>query len=141
MQEHHFDLTTPDGEMPVWVMHPDGDGPFPVVLFLMDAPGMRQEIRDMAMRVATSGYWVITAQQYYREVREFNLFDREITGQGMKRMYELMGGLSNAMVDADAAAMLGHAATDPRADPSRVGVAGYCMSGPFAISVLSLIHI
>ncbi len=135
MQENHFDLTTADGEMPTWVMRPDGDGPWPVAIFLMDAPGMWQEIRDMAMRVATSGYWVITAQQYYREVREYNLFSKEVTGHDLKRMYELMGNLTNGMVDADAGAMLAHAASDPAADPTRVGVVGYCMSGPFAVSV------
>jgi carboxymethylenebutenolidase len=135
MQEHHFDLSTPDGDMPTWVMHPDGDGPFPVVLFLMDAPGMRQETRDMAMRVATSGYWVITSQLYYREVREYCLFDETPTKETLKHMYTLMNGLSNDMVDADTAAMLAHAATDTRADPRSVGVVGYCMSGPFAVSV------
>ena len=83
---------------------------------------------------------MVTAQQYYREVREFNLFGQEITGQDMKRMYELMGGLSNAMVDADAASMLERASADPRADATRVGVAGYCMSGPFAISIAATHH-
>lgn len=121
--------------MPTWVMHPDGDGPFPVVLFLMDAPGMRQETRDMAMRVATSGYWVITSQLYYREVREYCLFDAPATKETLKHMYSLMNGLSNDMVDADAGAMLAHAANDDRANEQSVGVVGYCMSGPFAVSV------
>lgn len=119
--------------MPTWVMRPDGDGPFPVVLFLMDAPGMRQETRDMAMRLATSGYYVMTSQLYYRTLREYCLFDDPEGGQ--KRMYELMDGLSNAMAAADAGAMLGHAEADPAADATNVGVAGYCMSGPFAIAI------
>lgn len=133
MQEHHFDLTTSDGDMPTWVMRPDGDGPFPVALFLMDAPGMRQELRDMAMRLATSGYYVITSQLYYRTVREYCLFDDPEGGRD--RMYELMDALPNDLVDADAAAMLGHATSDPAADATNVGVVGYCMSGPMAISV------
>lgn len=133
MQEHHFDLETTDGDMPTWVMRPDGDGPFPVVLLLMDAPGMRQETRDMAMRLATSGYYVMTSQLYYRTVREYCLFDDSEGGQ--KRMYELMDGLSNAMAAADAGAMLRHAEADPEADATKAGVAGYCMSGPFAIAI------
>lgn len=133
MQEQHFDLETNDGQMPTWVMRPDGDGPFPVVLFLMDAPGMRQETRDMAMRLATSGYYVMTSQLYYRTVREYCLFDDP---EGSRdRMYELMNGLSNTIAAADAAALLGHAETDPAADATSVGVAGYCMSGPFAIAI------
>lgn len=131
MHEESFDLTTDDGEMPTWVIHPDDGGPHPVVLFLMDAPGMRQEIRDMASRLASSGYYVMTSQLYYREVREFNLFD---DFDQRDRMFELMYGLSNSMVDSDNGALISHAAADPVADADRVGVVGYCMSGPFAIS-------
>jgi len=131
MQEQHFDLTTADGEMPTWVIRPDGDGPYPVVLFLMDAPGMRQEIRDMSSRLATAGYYVMTAQQYYRDVREYNVFE---TGD-RDRMFELMGNLSNEMVNRDAGAMIAHAASDPAANTDKIGVAGYCMSGPFAVMV------
>lgn len=135
MQEAHFDLTTADGEMPTWTYHPDTDqatnaGPYPVVLFLMDAPGMRQEIRTMASRLATAGYYVMTSQLYYRQVREFNVFE---TGD-RDRMFELMNALSNDMVDADNGALLDYARNDPAADASRVGVVGYCMSGPFAVT-------
>ena len=131
MQESHFDLTTPDGGMPTWVTHPDGDGPHPVVLFLMDAPGMRDEIRHMASRLATAGYYVMTSQLYYRDVREFNVFDNG----DRDRMFELMGNLSNEMVNSDAGAMLEYAANDPAANTSKAGVVGYCMSGPFAVMV------
>ncbi len=130
MDESHFDLTTADGAMPTWVIRPDGGGPHPVVLFLMDAPGMRQEIRDMASRLATAGYYVMTSQLYYRQVREFNVFE---TGD-RDRMFELMSNLGNGMVDADNGALIAHAADDPAADATRVGVVGYCMSGPFAIT-------
>ncbi len=129
MYESHFDLPTADGDMATWIIRPDGDGPWPVVLFLMDAPGMRQEIRDMASRLATAGYYVMTCQQYYREVREFNVFDN---GE-RDRMFALMDNLSNAMVNRDCASLIGHARGDDAADATKVGVVGYCMSGPFAI--------
>lgn len=131
MLEQHFDLTTDDGAMPTWVIRPEGDGPYPVALFLMDAPGMRQEIRDMASRLGTAGYYVMTSQLYYREVREYNVFE---TGD-RDRMFELMSNLSNEMVNRDAGSMIEHARQDPAADTSKIGVVGYCMSGPFAIMV------
>jgi len=131
MQEEHFDLTTADGEMPTWVTRPDHEGPHPVVLFLMDAPGMRQEIRDMASRLATAGYYVMTSQLYYRDVREFNVFE---TGD-RDRMFELMSNLSNEMVNQDTGSMIEHAAGDPAANADKIGVVGYCMSGPFAVMV------
>ena len=136
MIESFVDITTPDGTMTTFVVHPDvipgeQDGPFPVILFLMDAPGMREELRNMSRRLATAGYYVMASQLYYRQVDHYNLFE---TGD-RDRMFELMSNLSNAMVVADAGAMIAHAETDPAADASRVGTVGYCMSGPFTVMV------
>lgn len=131
MIEEFVDLQTADGVMPTWVIRPERGGPHPLALFLMDAPGMRQEIRDMASRLGTAGYYVMTSQLYYRDVREFNVFE---TGD-RDRMFELMGNLSNEMVNRDTRAMIDHAAGDPAAATSRAGVVGYCMSGPFAVMV------
>jgi len=115
--------------MPTFVVHPDQAGPHPVVLFQMDAPGMREEIRNMSRRLASAGYYVIAPMLYYRWVRQFNLFETGDRG----RMFELMNGLSNTMASADAACCLDFAQTDPAADASRCGTVGYCMSGPFAL--------
>lgn len=126
-------IATGDGTMSTFVAHPERGGPHPVVLFLMDAPGMREELRDMSRRLASSGYYVMTSQLYYRDVDEFNVFE---TGD-RDRMFELMSHLSNAMVVNDCRAMLGSAADDPAADASAVGTVGYCMSGPFTLAVAS----
>jgi carboxymethylenebutenolidase len=131
MIEHNIDIPTPDGAMNSYVVHPDEGGTRPVVLFLMDAPGKRQELHDMASRLATSGYYVILSNLYYRRVREFNVFE---TGD-RDTMFEHMNSLSNAMAVSDAGAMIAHAAADPNADTSKVGVVGYCMSGPFALAI------
>ncbi len=136
LPETRFDLTTADGEMPTFVVHPEpggdaGDGPWPVILFLMDAPGMREELRDMCRRIAADGYYVMTSQLYYRDVREYNVFETE----DRDRMFELMSNLSNAMATDDAKALLGHADADANADTTRVGTVGYCMSGPMALMI------
>lgn len=130
MQETFVDITTSDGEMETFVVHPEEGGPHPVVLFLMDAPGMREELRDMCRRLASAGYYVMAPHLYYRRVREFNLFE----SGDRDGMVELMHSLSNAMVDRDCGAALAHAAGDDAADATRVGTVGYCMSGPFAIT-------
>lgn len=131
MIESFLDIQTPDGAMNTFIVHPDEGGPHPVVLFLMDAPGMREELRDMSRRLASAGYYVIASQLYYREVREYNVFE---TGD-RERMFELMSGLSNGMVVEDARAMIAHADDDPAADTSKVGTVGYCMSGPFTVAI------
>ncbi|MDH4075714.1 MAG: dienelactone hydrolase family protein [Acidimicrobiia bacterium] len=136
MIESFVDIGRPDGTMTTFVVHPDvipgeQDGPWPVVLFLMDAPGMREELRNMSRRLASAGYYVMASQLYYRDVDHYNLFE---TGD-RDRMMELMSHLSNAMVVDDAGAMISYAEADPAADASRVGTVGYCMSGPFTIMV------
>lgn len=131
MIEETIAIATGDGSMSTFIVHPERGGPHPVVLFLMDAPGMREELRNMSRRLASSGYYVMTSQLYYRDVEEFNVFEND----DRERMFELMGNLSNAMVVNDCRSMLGHAADDPAADANRVGTVGYCMSGPFTLMV------
>lgn len=131
MIEELIDIRTEDGTMATFVVHPDEGGPFPVILFLMDAPGMREELRNMSRRVASTGYYVMASQLYYREVDQFNLFETD----DRDRMFELMDGLSNTMVTSDAGAMIATAEQSDIADASRVGTVGYCMSGPCALMI------
>ena len=44
MIERDIDIATADGAMNSFVVHPEEGGPFPVVLFYMDAPGKREEL-------------------------------------------------------------------------------------------------
>lgn len=37
MIEHHIDIQTADGLMNTFVVYPEENGPFPVILFYMDA--------------------------------------------------------------------------------------------------------
>ena len=73
MIEHHIDIKTADGVMNTFITHPEESGPHPVVLFLMDAPGKREELHDMARRIATAGYYVVLPNLYYRTTPEFDM--------------------------------------------------------------------
>ena len=44
----------------------NADGPHPIILFYMDAPAIREELRDMARRFAAVGYYVMLPNLYYR---------------------------------------------------------------------------
>ena len=59
MFEKIIDLKTTDGEMETFVCHPERGGPYPAVFFLMDAPGIRDELYDMARRIAADGYYLL----------------------------------------------------------------------------------
>lgn len=133
MIEHHLDLETADGAMNCFITHPEEGGPHPVVFFYMDAPGKREELHDLARRLGTAGYYVILPNLYYRSTREF---EAELGNEdSFKQMSDLMMSLSNRKVVSDTAALFAHVDADPAADSSRVGCVGYCMSGPFALSV------
>jgi carboxymethylenebutenolidase len=131
MIEKHLDLPTADGAMNSFIVHPEAGGPHPLVLFYMDAPGKREELHDMARRIATVGYYVVLPNLYYRKTREF-VVDRS-SEASMAAMFELMGHLTNELVVRDTEAILRYADTQPEADATRVGAVGYCMSGPFVM--------
>jgi len=132
MIERRVELTTPDGTMPTWLVHPEHDGPHPVVLYLMDAPGIRPALRDMASRLASAGYYVMLPYLYYRggPYREFGTSDED-----MHARQELMGSITPTNIVGDANALLEHADGDAAARPGAVGAVGFCMSGGLAISV------
>ena len=66
MKEQILDIPTKDGAIETFVCHPERGGPYPPVLLLMDAPGIREELYDMARRLATVGYYVLLPNLYYR---------------------------------------------------------------------------
>lgn len=131
MIEHEFDIQTPDGTMNTFVTHPEEGGPFPVVLFYMDAPGKREELHDMARRIATVGYHVVLPNLYYRKTREFKMVRDE---EGFKRMFAMMEHLSIDAIMRDTQAMLDFVDKQPEAGAGTVGAVGYCMSGPYAFA-------
>ena len=109
MIERQLDIATPDGATTTFIVHPEREGPYPVVLFLMDAPAIREELRDMARRLASVGYYVMLPNLYYRSgVMELWPFPTEPAAleAARDRMFELMGSLSPALVMSDCAAML-----------------------------------
>lgn len=133
MIELDLDITTADGAMNTYVVHPEEGPPCPVILFFMDAPGMREELRRMVRRLATAGYFVIAPNLYYRQTRAFNVFE---TGD-RDRMFDLMNTLTNGLVDEDARAMVAWATAQEAADTNHIGTVGYCMSGPFALTAVA----
>jgi carboxymethylenebutenolidase len=132
MIEQHLDIPTADGQMNSFLVHPEEGGPHPVVLFYMDAPGKREELHDMARRLASVGYYVVLPNLYYRKTRHFELKLR--TPEGMKPMFDLMDSLTNALTVRDTRALLAFVDRQPAADARRVGAVGYCMSGPFVFA-------
>lgn len=136
MIDRELDIITPGGEMNTFITHPEEGGPHPLVIFLMDAPGKREELHDMATRLGTAGYYVMLPNLYYRRVREF-----AINPDNRAEMVAHMNSLTNVMVCEDVLACMdfaigeGEGRGEAAAAKNRpVGAVGYCMSGPFAFA-------
>lgn len=135
MIECQLDIKTKDGATTTFIVHPERGGPHPVILFFMDAPAIREELRDMARRLATAGYYVMLPNLYYRKgVMELADLPPVPQDQAMQRMFDLMYSLTIDLVMDDAEALLDFAAADPAARDAVVGTLGYCMSGQYAIN-------
>lgn len=136
MIEQTVDIATKDGRTTTFIVHPERDGPHPVILFFMDAPGIREELRDMARRIASAGYYVVLPNLYYRRgVLELADLPPLPEAEARARMFDLMGSINIGMVMEDADALLDFAGRDPAASPGAAGAIGYCMSGQYAINV------
>ena len=132
MIERQVDIQTADGTMPTFVFHPEEGGPFPVVLYLMDAPSIRPALKDMASRLATAGYYLMLPYLYYRggPFREFGSSDED-----MHARRDLMATVTTTGIVPDALAMLDYAAADSAARPGPIGAIGFCMSGRLVMAL------
>ena len=90
MIDQQIDIATKDGKTTTFITHPERGGPFPVIIFYMDAPAIREELRDMARRLGTSGYYVMLPNMYYRSgVMEIGPIPPDPEAPERKRMFEL----------------------------------------------------
>src|SRR5215831_2388323 len=136
MIEQTLDIATKDGAMETFIVRPDR-GTHPPVLFLMDAPGIREELRDMARRLATVGYSVLLPNLYHRFGRD-TTYGPDVLEHGSAehtRMRAVRTKMTIPPVMDDIAALI--AFVDGQKDARHggpVGVHGYCMSGPYALA-------
>ena len=135
MLEKIVDIETTDGVMNSYMYCPDEGGPFPVVFMYMDSAGVREPMADVCRRVASAGYFVVMPNLYYRRVKfldiDVNRFVDAAYGEKLALMWSLNAHLTNTMVMEDTRAMFRFIEGQDSARKGKVGLLGYCMSGPF----------
>ena len=139
MIDETVNIPTKDGAMETFITRPERSGPFPAVFLLMDAPGIREELRDMARRLATVGYYVLLPNLYYRAGFD-TIFGPSVLDQGSperERMRAVRTRMTIPPVMEDVGAMLAFADGCSEVSPGPAGVHGYCMSGPYALAAAS----
>lgn len=135
MIEQTLDIATRAGAMETFICYPER-GTHPPVLFLMDAPGIRDELRDMARRLATVGYFVMLPNLYYRAGRNTK-YGPQVLEHGSpehQRMRAVRTKMTIPPVMDDVASMLAFVDRHDSVRSGAAGVHGYCMSGPYALA-------
>jgi len=135
LTEQSVAITTPDGTMDAFFVHP-GNGRHPAVIVWPDIAGLRDAFKAMARRLAASGYAVIVANPYYRDLPAPQFTDfADFAGKGGFQMVgPWRGRLDADTVARDTASLVGWLDAQAAVDTARgIGTQGYCMGGPFTV--------
>lgn len=129
-------LRTPDGVMSTQIFAPGGTGPWPAVIFYVDAFGVRPETESMADRLASSGYLVLLPDIFHRSqpVAPFNPVEVFKGGPERDRLMSLIRATSSEKVMEDTGVCLDYLDTLSEVSGRTFGVTGYCMGGRLAMT-------
>ncbi len=130
--ESEIEIETPDGVCDSYFVHP-ASGAHPGVLIWPDAFGLRPAIRQMATRLAESGYSVLAVNQYYR-TKKAPIAEGTNFAELRETLRPLMGSLSPETNVTDAKAFVSYLDSQSSVDSDRkMGTMGYCMGGPMTM--------
>src|SRR5690606_9481154 len=124
IQKAMVEIKTPDGTMPAHWMRPDGAGPFPGVIVLMEAFGLVKHIEEVAERLAGEGYAVLAPDLYYRK-----LPDNKVGYDELPKAIELLQSIRDDAFVADMKAALAFMKDSGQVNADGIGMTGFCMGG------------
>jgi len=128
--ESEVTVKTPDGAADCYFAHP-ASGTAPGVLVWPDIFGLRPAFRQMAKRLAESGYSVLVVNPFYR-VKKAPTADKG-AATPIPELQPLAQALNETTQMTDAKAFIGWLDQQSSVAKNRkVGTQGYCMGGPMA---------
>ncbi len=145
MNEQILKIKTAQGEMETFIVHPSDKGPFPVVILYMDVWGIREELLDIARKIAVVGYYCVLPDFYYRQGRVRNAFRNDknemisvdrLNPEQTKIVLTPLSKLTDDMVISDTSALINFIDRDFHAIKGAIGAIGYCMGGRHVMQVM-----
>jgi carboxymethylenebutenolidase len=131
VQEQDVTITTPDGNCDAYFVTP-AQGAHAAVLVWPDIFGLRPAFRQMAKRLAESGYSVLVVNPFYRSMKSPTAPQGASTP--IQEVVPLARSLSAKTHQSDAAALVAWLDTQPQVDTKKkIGTIGYCMGGPIVM--------
>ncbi len=135
MPNEQVAIRTRDGDYPCHVMIPASGGPWPGVIFYMDAGGIRPALLDMAQRLADNGYVVLLPDLFYRYGPYGPFVPKEVfAGDFRAILGPLMATTGNDKAAEDTEALLAYLDTRNDVAGRQVGAVGFCMGGGMALA-------
>jgi carboxymethylenebutenolidase len=123
-------VTTPDGTADCYFVHP-ASGTAPGVLLWPDIFGLRPAMRQMAKRLAESGYAVLVVNPFYRAKKAPTAESGAATP--IANLMPLARALTETTNMTDAKAFIAWLDQQSSVAKNRkIGTQGYCMGGPLA---------
>jgi carboxymethylenebutenolidase len=144
MKERIVNVPTADGQMETFITHPEQGGPFAAVVLYMDVWGIREELYDIARRIATVGYCAVVPDFYYRQGKVRHAFHdangrmislHSLSEADRAKVVAPLAQLSDAMVVADTGSLIRYLDAEAPVRPGPMGSVGYCMGGRHVVSV------
>jgi carboxymethylenebutenolidase len=135
MSQDQVTFQAADGACQAYVLTPEGAGPWPGVIFYMDAFGIRPGMIEMATHVANQGYVVLLPDLFYR-YGAYGPYDPKEVLKGDFRAIigPLMGSTDNHKAAADTAAFIAYLDSRPDVAKAKIGTVGFCMGGGMALT-------
>ncbi|MCB4801451.1 dienelactone hydrolase family protein [Methylobacterium brachiatum] len=134
MPNQQVTIRTRDGDCPSHVVLPASGGPWPAVIFYMDAGGIRPAMLNMAQQLADAGYIVLLPDLFYRYGPYGPFVPEEVfVGDFRAVLGPLMATTGSLTAAEDAEAMLAYLDTRDDVRGREVGVVGFCMGGGMAL--------
>ncbi len=125
------EITTPDGTCDAYFVHP-AKGRHPAVLIWPDIFGLRPAFKQMATRLAESGYSVLVINPFYRIQKAPTSTTTTFDATTRAALTKMMGSLSPQTAATDGAAFVPWLDKQASVDKKKkMGTTGYCMGGPY----------
>jgi carboxymethylenebutenolidase len=125
------DIKTPDGTCDAYFVHP-AKGKHPAVLIWPDIFGLRPAFKQMATRLAESGYSVLVINPFYRIKKAPTSTTTTFDATTRAALTSMMGSLTPTTAATDGAAFVPWLDQQSSVDKKKkIGTTGYCMGGPY----------
>ena len=135
MKQEQVSIRAQDGQCTAYLFTPEGKGPWPGVIFYMDAFGIRPAMKEMASHLAGAGYAVLLPDLFYRFGAYGPLVPKEVlAAEPGAVLGPMMATTDNHKTGADTAAFLDFLGSRNDVAGSKVGTVGFCMGGGMALT-------